>query len=1212
MEIKGGGRASWVRALASERLAQRPAAPQLDLGPQPSAAQTRALGQKVEQLTGLLVPAKLAKAHAPSLKNAAAELGRLAEVHHHLEGWRQKSFARVLGQFYKTVGAALELAPEGARPALAKAASKAMVGLVQQVGTGASLQPAVSAAVSLFDTELRLSAQKRLALDPAELGLRFSAAATTAGALANALAGRTGVGTSLNLLPSLVEQLARRRPVITPAELGAEVQATARFLVEAGPRSGLDQVGASRLSRAFAAALAGQGAAAAAPIFADAQRRFLAEYEAAHQDLLRQIADPVPRLEGEANAKGVLLSARQALTQLVEAHPAAPPSLEAAVYSFRTALIQSLQARRAGQALPAHQAVTALVERLGQGPLAEAVLRFGERLLPRLERYADRTPLLLRAAQAPSPAAAAAALLELMHEEGLDPAAKRQLTQLGKREGAAVLELVLALDPERVGRRGASALALFKDLARWADRGGHEDGVRGAASYFARAHELDRSLALQGPWRRDPDLRWALAAAMAESKPYLADGGADAAARLLLVVPRYFKNVDLLSLGPDTNDRRGLMSATDPTLKWKAPMPEVLGRLLSGLKKAGVTDKKGAALDQAVARAIDFAYVVGRLDGQYKVPFDRIAADFQAAYARPKSLRWAASTGEGELRAKPNVEAFLAAHAALPRELALTAGLHLSRPQLEWLMAKVSGLTGRDTVRRLRDFVFACVSADRLDVLDAIRGEGVPAKHVQAVIEAVSFQYREGHLRRVKFDRLIEGLAKGEDPTKAIEAERLGGALAELNLVGPIDPKGAAELESCAVAIKNLMEYTRPGKVVDDIDLGVMKKPFLSVLQSVADGSWPAAKYDVPLAAQVFKGLSAQQIEIWRNPTVVEAGAAKPAAALPVEVEVARGAIDPRFAEARVWVRGLAATLEKVKLKHPKLGVLAHDRATQKALQQELSGQIEVLRNGEKGSRRHQAATKAIRVTRDLLGLLSLELELKRAKGEPRAMMAKLRPYLEDGLDGLRSRHFEPGVNVAADLLALAETVQVKRPAAAAPGQRAGTYALDEDNLQALLMSTTGGCIHHANIRRWANINLAVNPHEKIARTHDGGQFKYRACLKLVEAKFAGYQGPVIWMNDPNSNAGGTEAHKELMIQAVLTKGRQMQIPVVTAGWNGFGNAPARLGVKAKQLQATVTFPDGATGSTFTDYHLPHNLKQARGKAERYSCAQQLQIVMPK
>lgn len=1210
MEIKGGGRASWVRALATERLTQLPAAPEPEQGPRLSPAQTRALGQKVEHLTGLLVPEKLAKAHAPSLKHAAAELGRLAEVHHHLEGWRQKSFARVLGQFHKTLGAALELAPEASRPALAKAATKAMVGLVQQVGTGASLSPAVSAAVSLFDTELRLSAQKRLALDPAELGLRFAGAANSAGALANALVGRTGVGTSLNLLPSLVEQLARRRPAITAAELGAEVQATARFLVEVGPRSGLDQVGASRLSRSFAAALAGQGAAEVGPIFAEARRLFLAEYQAGHQDLLRQIADPVPRLEGDVDAKGVLLAARQALTRLVEAHPAASPGLESAVYSFRAALVQSLQAHGAGQALPQHQALVALIDVHGRGPLAEAMLRFGENLLPRLHLYADRPASLGRAAQAQTPAGTAAALLELMFGEGLDPVAKRQLTQLGKREGVAVLELVLALDPAEVGRRGTSALALIKDVDRWAERGGHEDGVRGAASYFSRANALDQALAGRGPWRKDAEQRWALAASLAESKPHLAEGGAFAAAQLLLVVPRYFKHVDLLSLGPDANERRGLMSATDPTLKWKAPMPEVLGRLLSALKQAGVTDKKGAALDQAVARAIDFAFVVGRMDGQYKVPFERIAADFQMAYAAPKKLRWAASAGEGELRAKPNVEAFLTAHQVLPRELALTAGLHLSRPQLEWLMAKVSGMTGRDTVRRLRDFIFACVTAGRLDLLDAIRGEGVPPKIVQAVIEAVSFQYREGHLRRIKFDRMIEGLAKGEDPTKAIEAERLGGALAELKLVGPIDPQGAAALERCAVAIKNLMEYTRPGKVVDEIDMGVMKKPFLSVLQSVADGSWPAAKYDVPLAAEVFKGLTPQQIEIWRNPTVVEAGGGK-APARPVEIEAAPGAIDPRFKEARVWVKGLAAALEKIKLKHPKLGALAHDRATEKALQKELSGQIEVLRNGEKGSRRHQAAVKAIRATRDLLGLLSLELALKRAKGEPRAMMAKLKPYLEDGLDGLRSRHFEPGVNVAADLLALADLVHVKPAAAPAPGQRAGTYALDEDNLEALLMATTGGCIHHANVRRWANINLAANPHEKIARTHEGGQFKYRACLKLVEAKFAGYQGPVIWMNDPNSNAGGTEAHKELMIRAVLTKGRQMKIPVVTAGWHGFGNAPARMGVKAKQLQATVTFPDGATGSTFTDYHLPHNLKKARGNAARYSGAQQLQIVMP-
>lgn len=1214
MEIKDAGRSSWVRGLAEERQSKRPARSVQGRGildPSAPPLSARALETRAANLTAVGVPSGVAKTHGPALKGALGELGRLAAVGRRLDGWRAKSFDRVLAQFHKTLGAALSAAPEAVRAKIAQRAIRAMAELVESAGVGATLQPSVSAAVSLFDTELRLLGQKRLAIGPEELGARFEAACRVAGRLAEALAGRSGIGTSLNLLPSLVEQLARRHPEIGPDALAAEVAATGRFLVEVGPRAGLDQIGASRMARAFAGALKALGAGEVGAIFAEAQRRFVAEYQAAHEDLLQQVHQPVRRLRAaDPGIKAALAALEQGLTQLLQAHPTASQGLAAAVYNFRSAFVEQLRLAVPGQDLRAYESLAVLAGRLGEGPLAEAGLRFLERLLPRLPDEPGLVATLDHARTAPTASAIGGELLGLVVGEGLSPDEKRAVTQLKKREGAVVLELVLGLDPGPQARRAASPRALFRDLARLAAQGGHSEGVRGAEAYFSRAYAFDQALAAAGLFRRDAEARWPLASALADGKAHLAEGGATAAARLLSVVPRYFKAVNLERLAADDGDRHGLLSATDPALKWKAPMAQVLGRFLSALKRAGLTDRPGPVLDDAVKRAIDLSYLIGRLDGQYKIPFDRILVDFQAAYTKPRSLRWAAQGGEREVRSRGTVEAFLAAHAGLPRELALTAGVHLSRPQLEWLMGKVGTMNGRDTVRRLRDFVFACVTADRLDLLDVVRADGLSAKHAQGVIDAVAFQYREGKLRRIKFDRLIEGLKNGEDVAKALTTERATGTVAELKLAGPFDPQGVAQIETAAVAIKNLMEYTRPGKLVDGIDMGVMKQPFLDALQAVVNGRWPEAKYEGPVAKDVFRGLTPEQIEIWRSPTIVE-GNGGAAAAGPV-LEPAAGPVDPRFKEARIWVKGLGAALNKVRLRHPKLGRLSHDRASEKALRQALAREVEVLREGKKGSRAHTAALRNVRVTRELLGLLSLELALSAAKGEPRMMLAKLRPFLEDGLDGLHSLRFEPGINVASDLLALAGTVAVKRAPEAQPGERGGTFAMDHDDLPALLMSTTGGCIHHANIRRWANINLAVNPHEKIARVDEGDGFKYRACIKLVEGEFNGYRGPVLWMNDANANGGGNEQHRQLLYRLVLTKARQLGVPAVSRSYQGFGGVAEKMGLKSQQLPIKVTFPDGATGSTFTDYQLPHNLTQARGKQPRYTHQGQFSVVMPR
>lgn len=1208
MEIRGG-RKTWIGRIAEDRVARLPGAPghpnaQLD-GPNLKPAANRRATAAQDALLELGIPEKVATRHATALKAGLAEAAELRQATGALEGWRKKAVQRSLDQFYKTLGAALDSAPVEARPAVARRSLKALAALVEELGKSAALHSAITAAVSLFDTELRLAAQGRLPLDHAQLGERFQAATEAALVVVEAQQGRRGLGTALNLLPNIVERLARRVPQLTAPELGVIVAETRRLLVEVGPRAGLDQIAASRLSRALSAALA-TPERGLPEVLADTARHFRGAYAEAHQALERALAEPAGKVERLVATRGLYAEMIQALTAVAQAHPTARPALHQELLGLKTSAHQHLLrlGNNAEAYAPVYRAATGLLAHLGPTPLAESVLGYCRRLVENADGMAAAAPALEAAVLAPTPGALAAQLLRAMIHPPHEGELKRALGKLAKSNVEGLLGVVLALDVQRVDQE--RGLELIATVERRAQQGAEVE-PEAHRDYLSRLEQVveqleDRRYQLRAI--TSAQLRAIAAGVADQTRRPLSDEHADELVSLLGAVVATFPRADLTAvLGDDPETgRKGLLSTSDPSTNWKAPMSVVLGKFLKAVAKA--LPKAAPDLPSAIATAVDLTHLIGRLDGRYEIPYARILKDFQEAHAHPRRLTTLTTRTDPRPRTTSSVEAYLAAQPSMPRELALTAGLHLDRPRLGKLLERIEGTTGRDTVRALRDFVFACVTAERLPLFDLVLSGKLDPQLERGTIELVAGEYREDRLKKLDFDALLKGLRRGEDPVSQMQAAATTSALGKLQFEGPIDPRGMAEITSCGEAIRNLLEYTKPGMIVDDIDMGLMKAPFLAALQSIADGTWPAAKYETPLAQEILAKLSPEQQEIWRSSTLISARGDQP-----VGKDGPDAGPDPRLLKVRAAAKGLGKVLAEVTLRHPKLGRLNHDQAAQQALLALFNRQLEAVRAAEKGSPAHRALSTELASTRGLLALLDLELALLRLPADPRLILKKVRGPLAAAQGAIKRLGVPALTEVAADLLGLAKMGAARPSSGGAAGERVGRYAVDEDSLEALITSTTGGCVHHSEVRRWANTNLLVNPHEKMIRAYEDDEFKYRACLKLIEIKVGNYSGPALWLNETNANGNGDEEHKELVLLQALTKAKALGIPIVSS--NSFEGAPRKLGLQEKERQVVVIFDDGATGSTFTDYTLPHNLREARGKDPKYKEEVGLHLVMP-
>ncbi|MCA9553055.1 MAG: hypothetical protein KC933_23665 [Myxococcales bacterium] len=1101
------------------------------------------------QLAEIGVDAKLIKAHGASLGRAVKDLARLSASAAGRDAWQVKAFQRVLGQAHKVLGVQLSALEAPQRAAAAERTARALADLVDAPEVQGVAAFAISSAVGLLDSALRMEARRKIAFTSDEIAKLGEDAAATVKAMVTALAGRDGVPAALNILPRLVEELELTSVDLNGKGRAALVDQVRVFVQDTLPKTDVSLVHVAELAKGLSM---GARAHPGEPgrVIADAQAAVFARAEAERVAVREFLAaPPQPQLAGLYAAMGAVLDGDRVGTHIAQLVVQSKGKVD-------------LLPRQA----PFHQdpaaldTVAQLLRLAAGGPGAAALLELvSTQGLPMLARP-EVMQALKAAVEAGDLVAAARALFAGM-PAGVDQAAfQAAVADLGKLSPQEALLVATAFHcgAPNLGPDTGLVLGLAQRVRRGGDRLGSELGEY-ARRWAAAAPYFNQQQALAAQ-------RNALMAEVVANSPAVDPGHFQQTAITLAELAKHLPKADLPSLVGTTVSGPGVLDLTNPMGGFAVPPQATLRQLLPRL--AGSAEDPSALARLAMQVALDVAYIQ---NGQH-IQVARVVEDFGFAVANPGELHSAAvPRGQVDLRVQEGAGrgalGFLKGHPGLGVDLAFTAGRYLTGPQVAWLQEKVAGTKGLDTVRMLRDAIFGAVNLGRLDLVEALRTTNSPKPAVTAVIKELAQALRVGQLNTVPVDEIVAGLDAGEDPLAAIVAKKAAEALGGLDLAalaeGKVAPEGVAEIQALAPNVAELLQqYKTEFKSMDhEIDMGKLQPVLLEVLKSVVQGTWPAPKYEDAVGQRQMAALSPAQQAAWRQMTVVSAGGLQAAP------------VGPQVEEALTLVRGLAKTITE-EARPPEGLKLEPQEAVR--LREALNGVLAQLRAAEKGTDAHRALSAQAGPLSHQLAFVELHFALQAAAEAPDGTraLAELRPALEAGLRALRAYGATTSASVAEDVLYVARGLGAKGPAS-----RTGRYAMDDDSLTGLIASHKSGCLSFGDRRRrWGLAGSLSDANTKMLRVMDGERQLFRTFMRMVPAKIGNYEGPILFIENPVGDSGGSQADRELMEAALHAKAEAMGIPAVG------GNAKAPAGWKVlNQAQVAMTFDYGHTGLYHSD-----------------------------
>ncbi|MCK6546552.1 hypothetical protein L6R52_11950 [Myxococcota bacterium] len=1220
--IKGvGGNRGWVGRLSAERtVAEKTSKPELGGGAVKAGAPIKAPDAKLgaSPLAGLGVPEKVLKDHAAPLGAAIADVTGIADFGGKLEPWRQRGIERIVEQLYKNLGLALSQVPAESRPALAKESLGAMRALMERTGGGDQLASTISAALGLFESGLRLTTQKRLVSTPAEQLGAMKVAVDAVSTLSDALATRAGTSTALNVFPVLVEQLERSRGALTPKARQEIWSAVSKLLVEDGPKTGTTQDLVAELAKALGAALEAKPASVEAAL-TDTRARFFEAFAQPRRDMENGLA-LVPQLAEGTPSRAYADALNDALKKTLAAHPVTTAPLYPAMFDLRARADELLRAFPA-EGLTFIPSIAAIVAKLGPTEVAEPALATLGAWITQLANAPLASAGLEKAAAARDLGATARGLVEAALGMGRVapadvPGLDVELAKLEKLAPTKALQVAVALAPVLADGQGNTA-SVVRHVIEAAERGGKNDLVGFLRDFALRDRHLTSAFALYGISGNDATKQQALAAAVASiSTGHELGAAANVVASLVRTVEASLPGARVREMiAPDAQDRPGLWKLADPGVRYRNGVEPFFDQLVAAAARGGASRGDATVQTTAVRAALAIAAAVGNLDGNADLPFRRIAADLEAAFADAKELTWAKPEKNAVgLRAQNqhSVAAFLDAHTALPMELALTAGVHLDQPSMAWLTDRMERSAGRDTRRALRDFIFGCVDAGRLDLVEALRTTQAPPKAVSRAIAFVGAQFRLGQLGQVPFDRLVEGFKANVDAIAQVEQEKMKATLDGIGLGALIEggkatEVGLAELAKCKEPIKYVLEHLVDGYVAandgDHLQCGPVRAPFSKALQSIAEGTWPAPKYENEGGKRQLATLSGPQQALWRQESVTALNA-------PVNPEE-----QARLAETMTLLKGVAKALERSAPVVAGIPNLDWSPASLGTLERVYAEKVAALRNVEKGSADHRKLSSEIGPTREALALVRFAVGVRGANGDPKTALLNLKETLADAVSALKAAKMGAAVEVVRDAMYEAQAIKTS------PKQ--GTYAVDTDNPEALLASSRGGCCDYTSYRRWVPAMMLLEANQKVIRVYEGERWSQRALFHFHEAKIPGdppYEGPVLFLNYAYGPNGGQQANasQALLYKHALEKAFAMGVPLITPA--DVSAAARELGAQQQNVRIEVQMTPGTTGFNFSDYYFTHTEghydyvydvhKLAAGKPKG-TVAKAINVVMP-
>jgi hypothetical protein len=1153
---------TWIQRTQAQRPTVAPRA-----NKSATSAQQKPIESKVSaQLLAVKIPEKVAAEHGPALKAAMRDAAKLAALP--VEPWRARQLERALEQLYKILGKSLSATPEADRADYAKRALKAFVALADNCGTNDQLMPCLYAATGLVDSGNRLREKDRVKGTP-----NIEVATAAVDQLRTTLAGRTGVGSALNVYANLVEQVERAEPKLTQARREKIFADVSKFLATTMPLTGFDQAAAAKLS----AAVEKNGADLQL-----ARAEFLAEFAPAHQQALENHrAQPnIPVID-------------KALEKILNANPSGPEALHASIDQFRATIINQFAGR--GDLESVWIAIAKILDRSAQSSAAKPLLDLLVQLVPNITYRLETLAHLEAGAVAGDLAHIGAALLQAQAAVYGHNAPDNGIldTLTGLPDPSTALNVAVALATQLPNINPADDM--MRETIELAIHARPEDPAKYFNSFASRYIQVINNIGFN---QNGPENAAKIAAKTTGDNfegNYLYSLG-----QAVNQIQGYFQQADIGKFLDPAGDLPGLFALVDPAIRYRSEPTNLLSQLAPYAQYQG---------EEAARFAIALAAKLGQLDGDVNLPLGRVQADLSAAYQNPQALNFAAR-GQSAIAVRAQhqektVANFIAAHPELPLEMALTAGIYCSPEQLTWFITKITETKARDTVRSLRDLLFACVQLGRMDAIDVVRNSASTAKATQAVITHIGREYRANRVYEIQLDNLLQGLRDGADPMGDAAQQKLEGGIQGIDLdalAGPKpSPEGMAMIARCAVALSHCFEYyhqqtRQPSGSDSQLDHSRCIAPLENVVQDVARGTWPKVKYENEVGVRLLKMLTPAQQKAWRQEMVTTSANNAPIV------------LDESMGKMVALMRGLAKAIPQ---ELPKLD--SREKALS-ALVKKRDTLLTKLRDAEKGTPEHKALGAEIVKVSQPLAVIELVQSLastfeNNANVDPSAAMNALRDKLQDAQAALLALGAQGSKRAAAEILFLGQGIEANTA-------RQGHYAIDEDSLDALIQShtrTSGSCLNHVDgFRKWGLSGAAADANIRMLRVYNEEKFGYRAFLKVFPVEFPGYQGPALWIDSPMAEGPVQGDDLRLLYENAIKKARAMGIPVMGPDGN-LTNEGQRLGLANSSQNVTFHIDEGNTGLQHSDtlFGGAGNIVAHRGENEFYDVQHHAYIVMP-
>ncbi len=1092
-----------------------------------------------------LLSDKLVKKHGSEFAPASSDMQALVRAGQHLHTHRAAQFGNAVDQFYTAQARSTEaLSPED-RTKTISASVIAMRHLVERYAGHPSLMPAMAALSSLLEPKGKPDRPPALHARQANEMVK---------ALVDSLDGRQGVGSTLFGFRNLVEAYESCQDGLKSSARPEIWSQVAQYLGDVVPKQGCDQGELGRVVGLCQRALRESPADPVAAL-ALARKSAFKQLEGPLLAAKTQIVESGKALEPESPHKLAHQSLSAAFTSVLDNNPAGPAELVERVEHLHAVVCDHIHGIDDAQ-LQGYRSLAKVIELAGDSPAATSILTY----------LADNVPGLID-----------------------DPSARKHLARAGRIKNSESLAPVLieaqaALIAQDVGQAGlAAAIAKFKRLPPGPALnaalvlmshldGPHSTQVADALFIESRVAETPQGLtefadrfsaALDNLGEKLGSDTNIVATALAKDgagglDPVVAGQVGDLCAEVKGLLPKADIS-KLLERGRD--GAAGLLLLIDSPAYVHDPQPMLFDLLKALPARAGLPE---------IRLAMGMAGQLGAFDRDPKATdFPRILEDFTEALSKPRILTAAPTAGAAhEVKGKrTTLCSFTAAHPAIPVELAATAGRSLSNEQMGWLNKTLGSTRSHAFARVVRDTVFAAVKTDNLGILQALARPDLDSKVMQKTATFIAQEHRQNQAEALPFERMIEGLNKGQDPVAAIEAEKAAKALEGLDFgaVEGVSLSGVATIEKVKPQLEALLGF------FDTERHNLAPDHFMPHLQSMVrghvDGTWPAQKYESAPAKEHLKGLSEQQLAIWSSEMVTAAGA--PAAA--------------DTAESVAAVQLLKGVLKKLRTQVSPKQVrgakpMSWSRGSLDVARKDHKGLLGKLRGCRKGSKNHGILSRRMRPVQDRVELLELFFALKETfaqdPGSSQAVLTRIKPFAL-AAQGALGRLGQPGFVQA---LQEAAEVAVEAPV----GAKGGLYVSDEDQMEAYLTSfDRGSCINPSDgFNRASLVEFMCGSQYKMIRSMDGDKSKSRAFLRLVRMELPnGYKGHVLWMDNPMGTPNGypSDDDRHRMYAHAAAKAKAMGIPF---GVKSAGAQPAveEQGLKLEQANSTVRLHRGVTG----------------------------------